>query len=297
MASTINEVYSPLTLPLSAPELPGLWEVGEWYRIWRGSLVRFGGGQSRYYRPQDSEELPFVIAKLAAADEADILRFAHQWGNLGYSRLRHGKLLPPMYYLAAANEERDEHIPGDPIDWIRHHAQNLALCLSIVEGLPGGNKDDIVRAVQSYVDSVRMPTRLALESVTALVFFSDDNPPELHPVERALAERPLEQARMMLDHVVSDHIRGITPYLSLEKEDGGPGIRFRFTAMIELAYLHVARLVQERSQIDRCEECGAIFKKKHGLQRFCSPGQFESESRCSSRQRYRRFKSRKERKP
>lgn len=235
-----------------------------------------------------------MIAKLAAADEAGILRFAHQWGLMGYNRLRDDKLfLPGLYYSVSADEERDDHSPGDPIDWIKHHARNLALCLSIVEVLPGGDSKEIAHVIRSYRESV--PNWWGRENIFRTMPFYYGDPPEFHGFDRALSERPVEMARQTLTYIVSGHIRGITPYLSLESDDYGAfGVRFRFTAMIELAYLRVARLIQERSQMDRCEECGAIFKKNHGLQRFCPPGQFESESRCSYRHRYKKLKSKEE---
>lgn len=104
--------------------------------------------------------------------------------------------------------------------------------------------------------------------------------------DRSQATSPSDRARTALSFFVNRHIELIKPTLH---EDGT--IIFEYTAMVQIAYVHVARIVGEMSRIDRCEECGAPFRKTHGLQRFCPPGPFDSESRCSYRRRYKRFKS------
>ena len=216
----------------------------------------------RHYRPQDRPELPFEIAKVATADDADIVRFARQWGLLGYYTLW-------LDTPSSQRQPRELSGPGDPVDWIRGHARDLALCISLVDGLAREDHRGLVRALMSYLGPVM-----------------DE------PSKRDLASRPSDWARYTLSVRVNEQIKRIWPALQM---DGT--ISFQYTAMIEIAYVHVARLAGESMQIDRCEECGAPFKKVHGLQRFCPPGQFESASRCSYRQRYRRFKSKEERKP
>ena len=127
------------------------------------------------------------------------------------------------------------------------------------------------------------------ESILRFNFFVKDIPAEPAPIERALATIPLQVTELILVQMVNAGMEGIEPTLKLGGE--GPTVEFRFDAMLQIAFLHIARLLEEKAQIDHCQECGTAFRKMDGRQRFCPPGQFEHESKCGNRHRYRKWSS------
>src|SRR5437773_2135839 len=108
------------------------WPVHEDYQIDAGYLRPVGEVQHRF-SPEERDELPFEIAKLAKGREVGIVRFARSYGLLGYYETWERET-PLMERLGA------DVVPGDPVDWIRGHARNLGKCVSILERLALGKR-------------------------------------------------------------------------------------------------------------------------------------------------------------
>lgn len=276
-------------LPLKAGEFEGLWEVASHYGVGDGQL--WAGGHmltARYYRPQDRPELPFEVAKLAEASDNDVIRFAKQWGMLGYLPLAHAKRVGALLALGPQVEFEPVTGNGEPVAWIRQQGRRLWLSVRLTDAVVRGDADAAATAIRHFFDmefaaDQWATAQWAWRAIFRSQFFIKDDPAERHPIERAVAGMPLDVARLMLDQFVNEGLTGIEPQLEW---DGGPLIRFRFHGMVQIAYLHVAHLLVGRSQVDYCEECGKPFNKTDGRQRFCPRGPFETASRCGYRHRY-----------
>lgn len=251
----------------------GAWPVARDYEVREGYLWPVGGW-TRFYKPEGRVELPFELAKLESGRPRDVLRFARRWGLLGYDRQR-PRPLPP-----------DE--AGEPLEWIKESARDLKLCLSIMDALERRSTEELVSVIRGHLGSGDSFWRDMLGPWSWEIKEDDDLD------WGADAEEVENAARLMLCEIVSKNMEAIKPRLSFV--DKVPEVNFKFTSLIEMAYVHVARLAMARSKLDRCEECGALFKKAHGLQRYCPPGLLYQESQCSYRNRYKRLKSKEVRK-
>jgi hypothetical protein len=301
-----------LTIPLRGPEVSGEWPVFPNYEVEDGldfgiadRLLRGKGTATLTYRPQDREDLPFAIAKLATAPEPEIIRFASQWGALGWDYLwwRDNPFDRPAVY------------PGDPLEWLRLHSRYISLCIALTEGLFHKDGEAIVEAIQNHLEPEPRSGTPRTWGLSTDISFTHGlwpaisgggaieklrsiwAPPKGSFESLASAEtletQPLSVGRSVRQRIINRHIEGVAPELSIDDKDTTV-LRFRFTAMVEVAYLHLARLAVESSEIDRCEECGAYFKRQHGNQRFCPPSPYDSESRCSYRARYKRLRQKKQ---
>jgi hypothetical protein len=258
-----------VNLALTEAHLSGTWPVHADYRIDGGYLVP--AGAVRYsYHPEDESGLPFEIAKLAEAGAEDIRRFAQQRGLLGLGaaseRREYDRFIdsaaplgdePPVVFTFAGE-------PGDLLDDVRKHARILDLCLNLYEGL------SVRRGKRALTE--------ALKSPAALQFLV--GAPVIRPIARSADKAT---ATAMLAFVISKYIEGVRPYSS--ETDGA--VRYKFTALIEVAYLHLAWLREAKGQIGRCLQCGKVFAKRDARQRFCPPVRLgERESPCGQRYRY-----------
>ncbi len=270
-----------MNLSLTQARLTGAWPVHDDYRVDSGYLAPVGSVHF-YYQPEDDDDLPFAISKLAEAGAEDIRRFAQTRGLLGisamsdrqeYERLIEsaqplGKELSPPITFASA--------PGDLLDDVRKHARVLSLCVKLYEGL------SVRRGRRSLAATLKSPVALQ---------FLAGQPAIERPTVPATGEA-------MLAFIVSKHIEGVRPYSS--EEDGA--VRHKFTGLIEVAHLHLAWLREKKGRIARCLECGAIFRKRDERQRFCPGEQWlnardkwqRTESFCGQKYRYKQRRLKKE---
>ncbi len=101
------------------------------------------------------------------------------------------------------------------------------------------------------------------------------------------------QAEVLLVSVINNNLKTVLPKLDLEQ--GGPQLRFTFSALVEVAYWQLAN-AYVGGWLKRCEACGGLFLQTDQRQQFCPKG-LRRESLCASRDRLRRFRdAQKERK-
>jgi hypothetical protein len=246
------------------------WPKASTYRV-RGGVIRPYGAVS-YYRPEDIDKLPFEIAKLADGDDGSLTEFARRWGLFGYGELQRriaAQLLPPGYYgLWGARSVK----PGEPVEWVLTQAQNLRLCAATLKDLDDGH--GLADAIRSYFEATEGSYWTLFKDPAAVL--------------DGTLTAPLPTAKLVVENIISDHTSGITERFLFEN---GGRVSYGFTAMIEVAYLHMRRHFEKTSPVGECADCGAFFAKTHGLQRYCPPDSDEAESRCSYRQRYKRVKA------
>jgi hypothetical protein len=101
----------------------------------------------------------------------------------------------------------------------------------------------------------------------------------------------------ILCDIVNANLLGVTE--QLVPAPGGVTRRVRaFRSLVDVAYWHLARLAAS-SQLAECDECGALFERTDGRQRFCPPPHWldpdghkkgPKESLCAKRARMRRLR-------
>jgi hypothetical protein len=272
---------------LRKQDIPGGWEVYPTYLVHQGCLIIPGGAtRSREYQPLDHPELPYEIAKLWDADDETILNFAEVWGLLGFPHLFSSRHWLPRFYYALPDEV--EH-PGEPLDWIRRQARRFRLCIALVDALNRADEQQAADSVRTFIatDSERPGgTEWWAHREGFARYFEEDLPGDA--IEQALTSMPLQVAKDELESCISTAISGISPYLEIWPQ---PAVRYRYTAMVELAFLNIAGLAAEQARIGRCEECGALFHMSDQRQRFCPKGPLDKQSTCANRSRWTRFKN------
>lgn len=289
-------------VPSRALGFAQLWHVHAGYRI-SGDVVSADGSIVRAYGPAAHPELPAAVAKLPRGDVAAVQRLVTTFGLLGYGGL--------------IGDQRC----GDPLLWVWSHAETLHLCLDLIYASQQldvsqvrqrllGLRLPVAHEPMREAETDRLPycpgAYVAIrEGVVPQVWGSDATRAALLlALDADLSEarqtlRRLERddalvmqlARQIVTSVVNGNIAGIARRVP-SGTAGAPGWLFGFSALIELAYWHLADVLDTR-QVQRCAGCGAYFLQTHGRQRFCPD--FRAKTRtspCANRQRMRRYLSR-----
>jgi hypothetical protein len=221
------------------------------------------GGIARWYAPFVRMELPGELAKLRSADEADMLSFASAYGRLGFSFL-------------ATYQKGDTVTPelGDPLPWIRAHANGVHACLeltAVLQSRAGRRRDsDLERQLHSMSGSTWGDGAQARE--LSIVW---------------AGESPEAMARQWRRRIINANVRTIHRSVSVN-ENRRDQTFFGYPAMIAVVYWHLANLIDGGS-VKRCEAegCGSFFVQTDPRQRFC-PARIQGlESNCAMRQRKR----------
>jgi CGNR zinc finger len=249
--------------PSRAQGFATLWAVFGGYEITGGVLRRARDDMVRCYAPLMHREIPGELMKLKRGDEAAVIRFAMLYGPLGYAML-----VPP-----------DENLGGDPVEWIWAHAETLEICSHLTYLL----QEDQSEKVKPYLRSLPswpVIMQATKGSVTSLGITYDE-------------KDSVRLAHLVRRNLINANIDGIYPQLA--EDDGKDRILFRFRALIEVAYWHLANAVVT-GHVKRCEspDCGALFVQTDPRERYCPPRFRQPESSCAVRARVRRFRERNE---
>lgn len=273
-----NEVPTEASL---APEgLPTPWSIAEDYVVEDGQ-VRVAGSFKGSYLPAAHPEILVELAELADADDAEVLAFVKRWGLLG-----HEWVMPA------------ERLPGgpqaDPIEWIRAHANGLAVCLELVDYL---NRDRPSNDLKKYLDSfpdepAPSPHPLRPRGVKPYQICLHGERHEVQrrlPIAYAAGEGPRYQARLLLHWIVNPNLAGVQRFLELHRGEDDSSLRvgYHFDALISAAYWHMSRFIADEERVARCDYCSRYFLQTHGAQRYCPPDG-SGESLCSRKARARR---------
>jgi len=253
-------------------EFTTLWTVFGGYGITGGVLRRSRDDAVSVYAPIRRRELPGELAKLMRGDETALIAFAERYGQLGYDQ------------LVGADERRG----GDPVDWIRLHAETVRICLDLTQLL----QEDLLEKVQPYLHSVALPKeerqRVQLLPSSLVIKFAAKG--RTNTLEIAYEERNhASLARLVCRDLINPNIDGI--HRGLQGHGKNEQSFFHFSALIEAAYWQLADIV-EGGRVVRCDECRALFPQSREGQRYCPPQLRQRESLCAQRARVRRFHQR-----
>jgi hypothetical protein len=239
--------------------MPYLWVVYEDYAITDG-VLRIRGEAKRKYAPIANEKLPNIIAKLTPGNEEDVLEFARTYGHLGYQTMSgEGSSYP--------------WCGGDPLAWIWVHAQTIDLCLRLTYFL---QEPTNIYELEAYLSSFTRPIQIARRG-------------QVGEWIRLTDWSAVDWARFMRRTIINANIAEVRR--TLDDIDGKDCMAFTFSALVEVAYWHLANAV-DGGVVKRCEneKCGAVFIQTDGRQRFC-PARFgQKESACAVHQRVKRYR-------
>lgn len=249
---------------------PGLWRVHAPYTVfddivapcaWVGrspaDVLHDEEQNVRFYPPILHPEIVGAIAKLQRGDEAAAVAFANQWGSLGYS-----VRVPP-----------EKRVGGDPLDWLWDHADAVRQCLKLTEMIQ--NEDESKIRDELDVKSLSDATPDVIQNGPG--WFTD-------------AGSVIDLARHVRRTMISKQIVGVR--WELRDVEGRDRAGFRFNALSEVVYLHLADLAVG-GQVRRCQapDCGALFIQTDKRQQFCRPQGDQKEAPCAVRHRVRKSRA------
>jgi len=275
-------------------------------------VLRFGP-TTRGYAPTLHRELPGLIAKLHHGSEEDIVKFASHYGPLGHFRL----------------VGLDDFLGVDPIPWLITHSRTLDFLLRAINMLSHNEPEDFDAILPLLIPETDDPLFLqpwvkwvAPETKQHPVFPQSkdgrdlanltNNKPhvswplvigcrgyiEVHHWMFAGPRRNMaDMIRMVVRDIVNTNISRLVYALAPEK-NGHDQLAMQFSAMIEVAYWHVANTING-GRVAKCEApgCGAVFIQEDGRQRFCPKGPNNKESPCAIRTRVQEFRRMKKEPP
>lgn len=253
------------------------WPIFEDYRIMAGLLSPAPKARpSDFYLPTERAELPSALAKLQRGDRAGVVEFASRYGLLGRSELTG---LPTR-----------RHRYGDPLEWIWSHGETLGICLALKEMLDGRAAGRLENYLGTLTPSgaphgdLPMP-RLrfaARDKIVCTVFCARDIRPRANALETLASD--------VLTRILNENIRHLYPVLTWNPERRRAQQQFGFTALVEVAYWHIAQALQG-GRVIRCARpgCGGLFIQTDRRQRFCPTGT-KQESPCAVLERVQRYR-------
>jgi hypothetical protein len=276
------------------------WRVYEDYKIIDGRLCQ-QGEETYSYAPMVHEELPSQLAKLTRGDEAGVLAFARVYGSLGYK-----EFVPFVTRLAYV---------GDPLSWIWAHAETIRLCLLLSKSLQDEDLSTLNRILSGQqvtardVEELCEPAQAAAiqdelrwaKSTRPAVLIAERDTVRLdrwnlrNEVTDADKERDLFGVRDFRNRMINANIKGMVRevHTGWRTKDRS---YWRFTALIETAYWHLANTI-DGGKLIRCEECQGLFIQRDKRQRFCPPlfthpSSTRRHSRCGTHKRVKALRSR-----
>jgi hypothetical protein len=238
---------------------------------------------SRYF-PSTRTELPTEFSKLANASDQEILAFVTTYGFIGHD-------------LAFSHEEQAdlrearvyEPADGDPLPWIRQHASTVAFVMELLDAI-----DDRVR-LSSIMDRLLNKDTLELTCRYAVRGRRQKTTAHYHGVypcdyrrsERKIFSHHQHAARVLLAHIISDNLEGVSRRLELWDSQLTPVFRTR--NLLEYIYLMLADAVAG-GVLKRCNFCQRVFIAPHLKMKFCPPRLgAQGVSSCMNRYKQRRF--------
>jgi hypothetical protein len=266
------------------------------YRITDGLLHRVVAKPARTYNPFVDENLPNALARISS-DELDLLDFASEFGELGYSRIIRNT--PPLSTFVPKSAEwratssayqnwqkafhaAARNLPeGDPVDWVLAHSRTVALCLEFIGLLMEGDEEAIRDAVEGipargpYAWGVRLGALPVKEWNQSLKT----------GVEASAI------IRLAVCDLINENIAGIRRRLVTDPHGFRAESFFLCSATIEAVYWQLADKM-ESGMIRRCDECKRFFVTRDPRRRYCPALPGSTRSRCSSKLNVKNFRLR-----
>ena len=217
------------------------------------------------YTPADCPELPQSFARLHDGNEADILKFIHQYGTLGHDR------------IALKQGHPEWCAGGDPIDWFRAHAKTVSLCLRLSKLLQ--NKDGVgIRACLKTQGTNNLLTYAVLSEWTENSW----------PMDVPVYPDPIDLARAIRRSLINANtqyircdLHGVRVRTKQKVDDewgegwpdnGDEASVYGFTGLIEQIYQHLKNDVRNGSRVHQCknDRCRRYFVPRNNREEYCA---------------------------
>lgn len=253
------------------------WPVHEDYRIERAaprgqemSFLLEGGAEQRRYEPSGSVSLMTDFARLREGDERALVKFARNWGLLGWSELG-----PPG--TAPSGEHREGGLStalaeGDPLPWVWGHVKNVRLATRSYAYLRDGQQEEL----SDFLVARRQEGGGALQIA------------RLGQLPPGITEFPSGDVSAVAEEVIAMVINWNMRDWLYEVRTGPLRLEPAASCPLMAIYWWLAQTVTTGQTMARCEECGSLYVSTDRRQRFCPPPEGRTQSRCAARQRKRR---------
>ena len=274
------------------------------------------GLPSRKYLPLERPGLLFDLAAVKDGDEQAALGYVHQWGSLGFSYL--GGV--DLGFLGASARRA---IGVDPLWFIWGHASTIRNTLRMWNALQTAETGAGLRRVvadvpvkvpawvESYISKYETDPESWLQNrfVFQMLWWMEGVDPKHGYTLGIGSNRSLtrEVALQFIASTISGNLHGVHPAIDLVSDEGDqadtvPIERLKYIyewqALVQVAYLHLADLVNRDRPIVQCQECGQFFEQNDRRQKFCPRSDADREeekagtraraqSKCGSRYRTR----------
>ena len=265
-----------------------LWPVYDAYFL-ENSIIK-SEGHHRLYFPLARPRLLFDLAKVLDGDKDAALAFVRNWGHLGH------------FAVVDPTKRRD----GDPLSFIWGHAYTVRNVLTLFKALQSEKPDALDQALDEIV-SLRPFTKDALNTYPSWLWMARSR--EIISFE-LLDQTPEEFALKIISNSIAKNLEGTSPVVKIEPDAPGQPptsplsrlrFSFRWNALVEVVYWHLAGVVTRGRHISRCKECGGFFEQTDRRQEFCPPSEEEimqarqrarsrAQSKCALRYRVRQHR-------
>ena len=249
-----------------------------------------------HYDPYARVEIANALAKVS--DERSALRFARQFGLLGYDELllsldaraasaeEQGRQADPLLDTRSVSHLLDElgGELGDPLPWLLAQARSVRFALDLIEALPGGSeaitavgqRHSVPRLDQTGHISARLVV-LAFGLRTEELDLMDD----LLRARRPAQDLPEEQLRpllatLLIEELVNANTAGLQWRLYSPPAHGPYSLKVGFgqQALFQVIWWHVGNAAVggkrgTRVRLCELETCRAPFIVTDERQRFC----------------------------
>jgi len=233
------------------------------------------------YVPMECPELPSALAKLRPGDTKAVLRFAREYGLLGY------------WHIAKGADGEDGE--GEPLDWIWAQAHTLNVCLALTGLLEHGEREPLEEYLAGLpgplviFDAAGSPGR----DWQSCVFWGKSYaaaclghfPP---------FDTPFAHARWFRQWLVNINLRPVRPRLHEDPEEGEQ-LYLWTEGVLGAAWFLLSRLlVTPHPRLVQCRDpkCQNWVVPTDQRQHFCAAPRGKRESRCSARYRMRNRRAR-----
>ena len=231
------------------PNGPVEWPVHENYRIEHAVLLPAGEIVHRY-DPLSEQQIAAELGKLSAGDEQGIIRFAMNWGLLGWR----GSRVP--------SEE------GDPIPWVWSHADNVRFVLQLFDYLQNRDGDGL----RQFLDAHNLAD---LRDQEDTFIFKIGAELESLPMDMD----PATRAELIITTTINTYLEGVNHRVDIAPSTthGVSEVGFRLRPycpnLLTAVYWHLANIVTENRRLRRCRDhtCGALFAVTDRRQQYCPP--------------------------
>ena len=286
----LRPVYPPLERMLAAPDQAA---PGDSWRYWQELGVS-------YYSPasEDAANLPAAFAKISEPDHESLLKFAREWGGLGYVELgmRADKLGIPVDFesFRAPSGELD----GDPVLWVWAHARTVRFLLELIDVLrsPDDTGTGTGGTGASSLLVNQMPDESSGEWEFTFAVLRNPRAPVIVPKDSGV----VPPGWSVTAAVVSANIEWLRSELMAtvwgdRDNPGGLQLGYDWSGLIEMIYWRVGELASRSKEqgegvLKRCKECGHFFVAKNPKQVYCPPSVGLARSLCGGRRRTRRWR-------